>query len=765
MARGLNGAGSAGHQSRGSEVDPRGRIGAQQQNPTVETFTPEPSALEAPAIDPMVYVRALFRRRWLILGCLAVVVAIVAVWVLRQPKVYEATTSVIIDASAPKVLDSEKVADVGDNGAGNFWYNREYYETQYKVIVSRAVASRVVDRLGLQNDAAFLGLAKVQDKALQEKLMQAADAPAILQGKIKVEPVKDSHLLYIKVQDVDAERAALLANEVTDAYKAENLALKLRVTDDAEKWLAERLEQLSGQAKQSELAVYDFKKDQDMLTTSLEDRMSMVSQRLNTYNQALTEVRTKIAGLKARVDAINQARKEAQEEGQVHWAEGLVFDTLEAGYVQQLKVRYSQQKGECGELADRYLPEHPKLVACMDRLKAALKDLVHELDSIVKSSERELSEALLKERNLGALFEGAKQEAFVVNKKQIEFERLKREADNDQRLQEVVLKRLKDIELSGLVRTSNVRVLDAAKPSYAPVSPRVFLSLIIALIVGLLAGVGLALALEFLDTSIFNQEQVERWLGVTFLGIIPSIQRGKDGKPFDLIVHEQPKSAVAECCRSVRTNLLFMSPDKPLRSILITSAGPQDGKTTAAVSLAVAMAENGKRVLLVDSDMRRPRVHKVFNVGNGVGLSSLILGQGKLDDAIKSTEVPNLSVMTCGPVPPNPAELLHTEAFASLLHRLGERHDVLIIDSPPVGAVSDAVVLATQVDGTVFVLKAGNTSRDHARRSLRALVDVKARIFGAVLNDLDLEDRRYGGYYYYERYGYYGERKESPASS
>jgi capsular exopolysaccharide synthesis family protein len=401
----------------------------------------------------------------------------------------------------------------------------------------------------------------------------------------------------------------------------------------------------------------------------------------------------------------------------------------------------------------------------MDRLRGAQKDLVHELDNIVKSSERELTEASLKEKNLDALFEGAKQEAFVVNKKQIEFDRLKRESDNDQRLQEVVLKRLKDIELSGLVRTSNVRVLDAAKPSYAPVSPRVFLSLIIALIVGLLAGVGLALALEFLDTSIFNQEQVERWLGVTFLGIIPSIARGKDGKPFDLVVHEQPKSAVAECCRSVRTNLLFMSPDKPLRSILITSAGPQDGKTTAAVSLAIAMAENGKRVLLVDSDMRRPRVHKVFNVGNGVGLSSLILGQGKLDDAIKSTEVPNLSVMTCGPVPPNPAELLHTEAFASLLKRLDEKHDVLIIDSPPVGAVSDAVVLSTQVDGTVFVLKAGNTSRDMARRSLRALLDVKARIFGAVLNDLDLEDRRYGGYYYYERYGYYGERKESPASS
>ena len=713
-------------------------------------------------VDPMVYLRALLRRRWLVLGCSLLSLGLVSVWVLRQPKVFEATTSVIIDASAPKFLDSEKVQDVTESGAGNFWYNREYYETQYKVIVSRAVAMRVVDKLGLQSDAAFLGLTKVADPKIREEAMKNADAASLLQGKIKVEPVKDSHLLYIKVRDLDADRAALLANEVAEAYLEENLALKLRVTESAEKWLGDRLEQLSGQAKKSELALYDFKKSQDMLSASLEDRMNMVSAQLTSFNGSLTDVRTKIAGLKARVEAISKARAGA-EAGQLHWAEGLALDQQEGDVIKQLKLRYINQKSECAQLEGRYLPGYPKLVACQEALKSAQADLVHELEMIVRTAELELTQETVRERNLLGLFDKAKGEAFEVNKKQIEFEHFKREADNDQRLQDLVMKRLKDIELSGLVRTSNVRVLDAARPAYGPVSPRVFLSLMLALIVGLLGGVGLALALEFLDTSIFTQEQVERWLGVTFLGIIPSISRTKEGKPMDLVVHEQPKSAVAECCRSVRTNLLFMSPDKPLRSILVTSSGPQDGKTTAAVSLAVAMAENGKRVLLLDADMRRPRVHKVFNVGNGMGLSSLILGQGKLEDAVKTTQVPNLSVMACGPVPPNPAELLHTDAFAGILGKLGERHDIVIIDSPPVGAVSDAVVLATQVDGTVFVLKAGNTSRDHARRSLRALLDVKARVFGAILNDLDLEDRRYGGYYYYERYGYYGERKESPA--
>jgi capsular exopolysaccharide synthesis family protein len=278
---------------------------------------------------------------------------------------------------------------------------------------------------------------------------------------------------------------------------------------------------------------------------------------------------------------------------------------------------------------------------------------------------------------------------------------------------------------------------------------------LLAVILGLLGGIGLAFAAEQLDTSITTQEQVEEQLGLTFLGIIPSVARNDDGSAQDLIVHTQPKSAAAECLRAVRTNLLFMSPEKPLRMLLVTSSGPQEGKTTTATSLAVTMAGSGNRVLLVDADMRRPRVHRIFGAPNSAGLSSLILGDGTLDAAVLATEIPGLQILPCGPVPPNPAELLHTEAFRKVLAEMALRFDRVIIDSPPIGVVADAAVIGAHVDGTVVVLKAGRTSRDVARQAVRQLKDVNAPIFGAVLNDLDLSTQKYGQYGYYYRYGYY----------
>jgi capsular exopolysaccharide synthesis family protein len=278
----------------------------------------------------------------------------------------------------------------------------------------------------------------------------------------------------------------------------------------------------------------------------------------------------------------------------------------------------------------------------------------------------------------------------------------------------------------------------------------------VALVLGLFGGIGLAFLLETLDTSISTRDEIEERLGLPFLGIVPRIQPGKAEPDRDLFVHSNPKSPAAECLRSIRTNLLFMSPDKPLRTILVTSSGPSEGKTTTAISLAQIMADGGSRVLLVDADMRRPRVHQIFRLSKESGLSSLILGEGSLDEVIHSTPIPNLSVLPCGPIPPNPSELLHTGAFGNLLSTLATRYDRIIIDSPPAGVVSDAVVISTQVDGTALIVKGGRTSRDAAVRTVRALRDVNAQLLGAVLNDLDLEDQRYGQYYQYYRYGYYG---------
>ncbi|MHB8879111.1 MAG: GumC family protein, partial [Myxococcaceae bacterium] len=372
----------------------------------------QPAIAEPTTIDPMYYLRLFLRRRWVILGFLAVVVASVAFYTLRQPKVFQASTSLIIDTAAPKVLDKQ-MGEVMDEGTGGYWYNKEYYQTQYKVIVSRAVSQRVVDKLGLQSDATFLGLDKVTDETKRAELFAKLDAPSLLQGKINVVPAKDSRVVSIAVEDLDAQRAALLANEVAEAYIAENLALKLRITESASRWLEERLTSLEDKSKKSELAIYDFKKSSDMLTTSLEDRQSMLSQRLNALNAALTEVKLKIAGLKARVEAIRGVQQAAKDAGS-RWAEGLPSAT-ENLLIQQFKVRLATQQSECAELMGRgYLGEHPKFISCQEKLKGAEQDLLRELNNIIVASETDLREATGKDKNLTALFDAAKAEAFEV---------------------------------------------------------------------------------------------------------------------------------------------------------------------------------------------------------------------------------------------------------------------------------------------------------------------------------------------------------------
>jgi capsular exopolysaccharide synthesis family protein len=368
---------------------------------------------------------------------------------------------------------------------------------------------------------------------------------------------------------------------------------------------------------------------------------------------------------------------------------------------------------------------------------------------VVKGAQLELTEALARERNLQALLDGAKAEAFEVNKRQIEFDRIKREADNNQRLYDMVLKRLKDTELSGMLRTSNARVLDAARPNSAPIRPKVRNNLMLGLLLGLLGGLGLAFALEQLDTTVKSQADVEEKVGVPFLGVLPhvAVERDAPAGDLDLYVFRHPKSTVAEACRAVRTNLLFMSPDKPLRTMLVTSSGPREGKSTTAIATAIAMAQSGSRVLLVDTDMRRPRLHRALGVPNDKGVSSILVGDATLDDVVKSTEVPGLFLIPSGPIPPNPAELFHTAAFRDFVTTVSGRFERVIFDSPPVNAVADSAVLGTQVDGTLLVLRADATNKALARRAFKVLADVKAKVLGAVLNDVELRNPKYGALY------------------
>jgi succinoglycan biosynthesis transport protein ExoP len=718
--------------------------------------TPEPDpgyarpASQEDEIDLRAYWRVAVRRRWVIASVFAAAVLATLLITLRQTKIYAATATLIIDLSAPRVLSKEDVQEVVESGAGSFWLSKEYYETQYKVISSRAVAQRVVEKLQLARDLRFLGLDREKDVAKVEAALAKLDPAAVLQDRLKALPVKDSRVVRIQVEDRDPTWAATIANAVAEAYITENLSVRSSTTQNASDWLETQLADLERKLDESGKALFDFKRANDIVATSWEDRQSMVSQRLATTNDALTKARVRKAELQARNEAI-EALGSAVDDG------GPQVESLPAVAgsqpIQQLKVRYLDARAECADLRVRYLDDHPKLEACEKKLTVSRQALEQEIRTALEAARREYQEVVKTERNLLALLNETKSDAFGLNQHERDYLELKRAYDNNQRLYELVLKRLKDTGVTSMLQASNVRILDRARPGGRPVRPSPTRNLALAVVIGLLGGVGLAIVLEQLDRTFVTREQVEDGLGLAFLGVVPTIEPGEPDAKRDLFVHSNPKSAAAECLRSIRTNLLFMSPEKPLKSILITSSGPSEGKTTVAVSLAEIMADGGNRVLLVDADMRRPRVHQVFGVATEAGLSSVIMG-GTLEETIRPTAIPNLWVLPCGPVPPNPSELLHATAFGRLLETLGGRFDRIIIDSPPAGVVADAVVIATQVDATLMVLNASRTARDAALRSVRAMRDVNVRMCGAVLNDLDLADERYGQYNQYYRYGY-----------
>jgi polysaccharide biosynthesis transport protein len=706
---------------------------------------------EGAEIDLRAYWRVLVRRRWTVAGVFAAAVLATLVATVRQTPIYAATASIIIDLSAPKVLNNKDVQEVVETGTSGYWSSKEYFETQYKVLTSRAVAQRVIEKLQLAKDLRFLGLDHLKDEAKIAEELALLDPAGELQDRLSVIPVKDSRVVRIQLEDRDPKWAATLANAVADAYIAESLSVRSTTTQSASDWLEQQLADLETRLAGSADALFKFKQEHDIVSTSWEDRQSIQSQSMVAINDALTKERIHKAQLQARNEEMRRAVENLADDP---LSDGTLLSSLNSA-VPELKVRYLEAKVECADVAAKYLENHPKVEACAAKIAAAKTNLDREVRGTLNAADREYQASIQTERKLEKLLGQAKADSFGLNQFEKEYLELKRSHDNNQRLYEMVLSRLKETAVTGMLQMSNVRVLDRAEPPDRPVKPRPVRNLALAVLLGLAGGVGLAFLLETLDTTVSTREQVEERLGVPFLGIIPSIAESPEGGKRELAVTAAPQSAAAECLRSIRTNLLFMSPEKPLRTMLVTSSGPSEGKTTTAAALAATMAGGGNRVLLVDADMRRPRVHKVFGMQSGTGLSALILGEGTLEQAISRTAIPNLDVLPCGPVPPNPAELLHTAAFAKLLAQMAGTYDRVVIDSPPAGVVADAIVISTHVDGTLMVLKAGQTSRDAAVRTARSLHAVKARLFGAVLNDLDLEDRRYGQYYYYYRSGYY----------
>lgn len=692
------------------------------------------------ALDLWHYWRIIKKGVWIIGITTVVVAAATIVLTMQKHKVYQATAEVIVSPQAPKVFG--EAVEVVPLGVANTWNNGDYYATQLRIMTSYSLVEETVRKYGLQHDARLVG-----DRANRNDAQLVADATEKLRAQIMVTPVKDSHVFAISVRDGNPEFAAELANDVSSVYIDQNLTVKRDLTSKAKGFVSRLLDDARKELDQSETTLYAYKKDKNILSVSLEDQKNKISKALDAFSTALTDARRKRIELQARRRAIGSLVK-----GDVTKIPSSFV--VESPLIDKLRAEYLDEESKLAALEERYGPKHTEVVIQSSRVEAARQNLSQAADVMLKSMDAEIGALQDAETRYGAEVAGLTNEAFALGKQEIEYKRLSRDAVNSENQYVQLLKRLNENTLQEQDHANNIRPLDVALVPQSPVEPNLKIASLLGLGLGLLSGLSLVFALDFLDRTVKNQEDLESLVRVPFLGIIPTVDRpsAPERERPELGVFLHPTSNVAECCRVVRTNVLFCSPDKPFRTMLVSSAGSVEGKTMNVIHLGIVMAQSGQRTLIVDSDMRRPRLHRALRASNERGLSGVIVGEYDLDAAIKSTEVPNLFVLPCGPVPPNPAELLQTERFGALVSSLGTRFDRVIFDSPPLLAVTDAAILARVVDGTVLVVRAGRTTREALFRGTQALRNVGAKLVGTILNDVNLRNPHYAHYYsYYSR--------------
>jgi capsular exopolysaccharide synthesis family protein len=404
----------------------------------------------------------------------------------------------------------------------------------------------------------------------------------------------------------------------------------------------------------------------------------------------------------------------------------------------------------------KYGPKHPEMVALnqeLDNLRALKK---REIQNIVDSLKANHDIALKQERALNQALRASEGETISRDKIAIQFQVLQQEAESNRQLYDLLLKRLKESSVTEENRTVNIYVIDRAEMPTSAVRPKKSQGILIALVLGLGLGFGLAFFAEYLDDTVKSPEDLERHFSLPYLGSLPHFNLKPEAKGgSDLLVLDDPQSQAAESYRGLRTGILFSTPDRSPRTILVTSATASEGKTITSANIALVMARAGDRTLLVDLDMRRPRLHKSLKLQNERGVSNILVGEGDWRSFVQETPVPNLHFIASGPLAPNPAELIASERMKGLIHEWAEAYDRVIIDTAPITAVTDPVLLSRLVDGAVILIQSGATSRRIIAAGIRQILDVQGRILGAVLNNVDTH---HGGYYYhYYKHYYYGE--------
>jgi succinoglycan biosynthesis transport protein ExoP len=728
------------------------------------------AVLPAPAVLPweqlprephlLDYVIILRKHQWLILTFLLTVVTVVTIATFKMMPIYEAAARVEVDKESQSMLPFQQVGSYDE-----FMDMENYIETQAKILQSETLALQTIKSLDLGRYPEFGGTANAPTFAHGPG---AAKRPVILGaflGALTVKRVPNSRLIEVKFEAQDPQMAAEVVNTHLHNYIEQNFRSKYDATTQASNWLSSELEELRIKVEKSEDARVAYERQNQIW--QVDEKQNITTQRLADISKAVTEAQTALAEKEAlyrmAVSGSIDAIPSAHELG---------------GVIPDLMKKKSELDEQYADAVNIYGPNYPKVHRLMAQQREIEDDLAKARKAATEGVQQEYNTARNRVELLQEALDKQKAEANDQSEKLVQYHILQHDAESNKQLYDGLLQKLKEAGITAGLRSSNIRVVDPAlAPSYAS-RPQKARNILLGFLVGLVGGVGLALLREYLDNTVKSPDDIEALTGLPSLAVVPSlpglnghhkrlgdgsVSQSASGSRVELLSYMQPKSQISEAFRALRTSLLLSQADHPPQVILVTSALPREGKTTAAVNLAVTLAQLGDRTLLMDSDLRKPGVRRALNLtmGKDVGLSSYLAGVSSLDEVtMPHPTINNLSAITTGPVPPSPADLLSSHRMREAIAELRRRFKFIVIDSPPIMAATDAVILSALTDGVLLVVRSGTTPKEAFTRTRDLLAAVKCRLLGVVLNAVDSSapDYYYSYRYYPYAYGYgYGE--------
>ena len=750
-------------------------------------FSPGSFDEEESRIDLLGYWHVIRKRLALVIGVVFAAVVLTTIYVFMQTPLYTAEAKILLKPGSPQIMqgkDSEQDQQLA--------YDTDMYEnfqkTQYEILRSRTLAAYVIRAENLEQSKAFMG-PKPQPSLISSALSsvshwlnhtngrkprpQPADPGPTAHngvpgglinaylGGLRISPITDTDLVTIGYVSTDRNLAAKLANAHAHGYIRLGIELRSQANEEAETFLKERLGELKDSLEKSEVALNDYRRAKGIIPglMSLDGKETVVLDRVSELSKDLTTAQVERIGLEAQVQLINSRRYDSMP--------AVMGDPA----VQAVEAQLTALDADYASMARKFKPDYPPMMQMTAKRQELQRRLDGEISRVIGGIQGSYQAATDKEKKLQQEMDKERQQALGLNDAAVEYAILQREVDTNRELYESVLQRMKGIALAAESQTSNIIVVDPAETPGAPSSPKKFSTIVRNSALALFAVIGLVFGLEYLDTTLKTPEQVERYLRVPNIGAIPSFANlrlkpkttatlmpddngvKKIGYGRELLGVTNPYSLVGEAYRSFRTALMLSRAGAPPKTILFTSAHSAEGKTVSATNTASMFAQTGARVLLIDADLRKPRCHRVLALENASGLTEVLTGTCEVQDVIRTTSVDGLSFMSAGSLPPNPTELLGSDRMNQVLGIVSHEHDVVIIDSPPVMPVSDALLLATVVDGVVLVVNSLKTSKHHVKMTCAKLEYARAKIFGVLLNEIDVKHPGYGHYsHYYNHY-------------